>query len=79
MRCGIRSAARAEVYRYVVAYSLSPNTSKFTTGMKAMRTLSSLGEGGSSRGFREFRKISRSLLRELHWLEFSDELTKDLR
>ncbi len=31
--------------------------------MKARRTLRSLGEGGSGRGFREFRKIPRSLLR----------------
>ena len=32
-------------------------------GMKARRTLRSLGEGGSGRGFREFRKIPRSVLR----------------
>ena len=31
--------------------------------MKARRTLRSLGEGGSGRSFREFRKIPRSLLR----------------
>ncbi len=31
--------------------------------MKAGRTLRSLGEGGGGSGFREFRKIPRSLLR----------------